>query len=464
MPPASSRDAELLGKSARKGSLIGPLEQPWPIEQGCLEPLSQPCSRLALAPFFDALRRTAQKEPGAITRVLHFGDSIIASDYISATVRRRLQREYGDSGHGFVLAARAWRWYDHRGVSLSSSSDWKPQSVLASRLKDRLLGLGGVSFISAAEGSEVTIGTAVEGKMGRAASRVELQYLAQPGGGALQVQLNGVEQPTLSTQADLLAARVERWTLPDGPAQLKLRTLGDGPVRLFGVVLERDVPGVVYDSLGIVGGSISSLKKIQRAHWLEALRQRQPSLLIFHYGANESLTYNDASPRVMREYERNLSTFLSMLRASLPDTSLLVMGPLDAAQREGEHLVSRPSISRMRDAQRRAALASGAAFWDTCEVMGGEGAMPRWVRAKLGSSDMVHPSWQGAVFLGNELARSLITTYAAADHGSPHPVLPDELGPRARRFEGMARVKLAEAPGSPAEHLSATPLPAEGGP
>ena len=41
-----------------------------------------------------------------------------------------------------------------------------------------------------------------------------------------------------------------RSTSPTARAQLTIRTWGDGDVRLFGVALERDVPGVVYDALG----------------------------------------------------------------------------------------------------------------------------------------------------------------------------------------------------------------------
>ena len=52
----------------------------------------------ALDAFFARLRDTDDKKPGAVTRILHYGDSTIASDYVSGTVRRRLQTRFGDMG------------------------------------------------------------------------------------------------------------------------------------------------------------------------------------------------------------------------------------------------------------------------------------------------------------------------------------------------------------------------------
>ena len=64
----------------------------------------------ALDAFFTRLGRTDRREPGAVTRILHYGDSTVASDYISGTARRRLQARFGDAGHGFILIANPWQW------------------------------------------------------------------------------------------------------------------------------------------------------------------------------------------------------------------------------------------------------------------------------------------------------------------------------------------------------------------
>src|SRR5437870_4214289 len=49
--------------------------------------------------FYASLSRTEAKQPGAITRVTHYGDSPITNDGITGTVRLLLQQRFGDAGH-----------------------------------------------------------------------------------------------------------------------------------------------------------------------------------------------------------------------------------------------------------------------------------------------------------------------------------------------------------------------------
>ena len=60
----------------------------------------------ALAPFYEKLKRVALAEDKTIARIAHYGDSTIAADGITQTLRRRLQGKYGDAGHGYLLMAR----------------------------------------------------------------------------------------------------------------------------------------------------------------------------------------------------------------------------------------------------------------------------------------------------------------------------------------------------------------------
>jgi hypothetical protein len=61
---------------------------------------------------------------GEGVRVVHYGDSPTTADLITADVRVLLQKQFGDAGTGFVLIARPWAWYNHRGVDMDSSN-WK---------------------------------------------------------------------------------------------------------------------------------------------------------------------------------------------------------------------------------------------------------------------------------------------------------------------------------------------------
>src|SRR5438477_3135565 len=79
--------------------------------------------------FYQALWRTENRETGAVTRIVHYGDSPTTADLITGDVRAILQQRYGDAGHGFILVSKPWAWYRHKDVVLFASG-W--QAVPAS--------------------------------------------------------------------------------------------------------------------------------------------------------------------------------------------------------------------------------------------------------------------------------------------------------------------------------------------
>src|SRR5215467_10248515 len=107
-------------------------------------------------------------------RILHYGDSPTTGDLITADARAMLQKEFGDAGSGFVLIARPWAWYNHRGVEMDASSHWKIDIAGIAQLKDGMHGLGGVSFLGSA-------GAAAHWRLRNGQhALVEIAYLIQP--------------------------------------------------------------------------------------------------------------------------------------------------------------------------------------------------------------------------------------------------------------------------------------------
>jgi lysophospholipase L1-like esterase len=145
---------------------------------------------------------------------------------------------------------------------------------------------------------------------------------------------------------------------------------------------------------------------------------RKPALVVVQYGTNES----DLWKIDWDEYEKNLGEVLDMIKAAASGASVLVMAPMDRAERgAGGVLQTKPVVLKLREVQHRVALAKGLAFWDTFTAMGGEGSMAKWVKSEpqLGGGDLTHPTPAGAEVLGNLFAKALITGYDA--HASQHP-------------------------------------------
>jgi len=378
----------------------------------------------ALDGFYASLAKTIAKEPGAVTRILHYGDSVITGDLVSGTMRRLEQAKFGDSGHGFILLANPWEWYFHNDVSHSASEGWAESRITGPLATDGLYGLGGVSFHTA-DVASAWFSTKKQGDYGRNVSRFDVYYLEQPWGGDVSLAVPGRPAEKLSTRGPKKVARVHSVSLPDGPGQLSIRTWGDGDVRMFGVALERDLPGVVYDALGANGARIRLWDAMSEAHWAEELALRAPALVVLQYGTNES---EDDDFR-LETYETALDRTLTKLMKAAPGTSVLIVAPLDRAERgEGGKLRTKAVIFKLVDAQKRAAAEHGAGFWNTFLAMGGEGSMAKWVHAKpqLGSWDFTHPTPLGAEAIAKLLFHALNAGYASFASAHPGaPKLPD---------------------------------------
>lgn len=360
--------------------------------------------------FFLRLAHTEDKEAGAVTRILHYGDSMIASDYVSGTVRRRLQARFGDAGHGFILIANPWDWYFHNDIRHGSNGDWTASRITGPWTSDGLYGLGGVSF-SSYGGAAAWFGTVSQGDFGRRASGLDLYYLEQPGGGDVEVRVHNGPTVRFSTQGETKVSRMRPIRFTDGEAIVAVRAMGRGPVRLFGIALEREGPGVVYDALGLHAARAAHWKQQNRDHWKEQFALRDPALVILQYGTNES----DQGSLDREAYGRSLANLLDELRELAGGASILVVAPLDRAGRRDGRLTSKQVILDLVAIQRRTALERGVPFWNTFEAMGGEGSMGRWWRAKpqLGGDDWTHPTPRGAEVIGDLLSDAILRAFGA---------------------------------------------------
>ena len=86
---------------------------------------------------------------------MHFGDSLIAGDYVTQTVRRLLQKKFGDAGAGFVLAGKGSSWYRRDHVKLQVSGEWRAARFTNPPIDDGAYGLGGVTFST--RGADATV-------------------------------------------------------------------------------------------------------------------------------------------------------------------------------------------------------------------------------------------------------------------------------------------------------------------
>jgi len=362
-----------------------------------------------MRPFYDALEKTARGEQGAITRVGHYGDSSIATDLITSTIRENLQARFGDAGHGFVLAAKGYIPYQHFGIRQSSNPDaWDVREVVRRQDRTGRYGYGGVQA-RARRGAWARVGTARRGDVGTKASRFDIYYEQRPRGGEFSVLLDGEEQATVSTKAEAPGNGVYSVNAPDGPHHIELRYTRGGPVSLYGVAVERDGPGVVYDSLGLVGARANRLLNYDEAHIKSQLELRGVNLIVLGFGGNEA-----SDERTEEAFYSDYVEVLRHMRQGREDLGCLVFAPLDQARRRRGRIRTLPTIPLIVEAQRRAAFDSGCAFYDTWQAMGGENAMRQWSKARprLAMGDLRHATPAGYEIIGNMFYKALLAGFA----------------------------------------------------
>jgi len=101
---------------------------------------------------------------------------------------------------------------------------------------------------------------------------------------------------------------------------------------------------------------------------------------------------------------------VNRLRRALPNVSLLLMSPMDRAERvAGGDIVTLATIPKLVAIQERVARDTGCAFFNTFEAMGGSGTMARWYEThpRMVAADFIHPSPAGAKLVGNLLYQAI---------------------------------------------------------
>lgn len=351
--------------------------------------------------FFERLE--AVRRGSGVVRISHFGDSPLTGDLISGEARSRLQAAFGSAGHGFVLAGRPWGWYGHRGLTIASSG-WRFLSPLFSSGNGGHCGLAGVAFAGAGPAARTVLRLEKE-----TFTRLQVTYLVRPGGGRFLLQVDDGRPEEVPTAGDRRATgSLDRVVAP--ARSVALWPKGDGEVVLYGVVLEREGPGVVYDALGANGASVHFLSLLDPSGWESALSLRGSDLVVIGLGTNESGYAGIPGPR----YEREYAAVVGRVRRALPLASVLLMAPMDRGTRgETGEVVTMPSVPRIVEAQRRVARESGCAFFDTFAAMGGEGTMGRWfaTEPRLVTGDFTHTTRTGSDRVARIFVGALTRTY-----------------------------------------------------
>lgn len=381
--------------------------------------------------LFAAWDAAERREPAGRALMLFFGDSHTAGDSMTSRLRTTLQAKFGDAGRGLVAAGRPKaRHYYQRDVKYGASGTWR--AAVGGKSGDlEPFGVGGLRVFGTQKGAQLWVETCADCATGGKVAQFEILYMAAPEHGTLRYRVDDQPwQQVVTRTAPIEPPHPARLVIPvaDGPHKLTLEHGGGGQIDLFGVALERGLPGVIVDSLGVVGRRLGSLRSWDWSIIGDQLATRDPRLVVLQYGTNEA----DDPDLDLEAMARYFDETILRIRAAAPTASILILGPPDMGAREGGRGCDRikpnrdgsimaecewrtPAVlANIISVEHAAAARNKVAFFDSLSAMGGPDRMHAWVvnEPKTAYKDHVHFTDLGYQLWADALSSALLADYA----------------------------------------------------
>jgi len=260
--------------------------------------------------------------------ILQIGDSHTAADYFTGELRQKLQARYGNGGVGYLDAGKPHIGVRSGAMKITASPGWTYHAIQRS---DNIaeFWLSGFNALATASGEALTFASDTPVPF----DSIEIEALRQPGGGAIDISLDGA----IKSSADLGGNAVEPVVLrlrPDGAAsdrvrQIEIRSRGTGVVSIASIGVYQKQAGVSYNNIGYPGATIDLVNKFDEKLMADGLRRLDPQIVVLVFGTNEASKPNLDAAR----YERNYEKAVARIQAALPNAQIVLVGPPDGAER-----------------------------------------------------------------------------------------------------------------------------------
>lgn len=371
-----------------------------------------------LAHFFQKLKL---QQP---TRIMHYGDSQLEGDRITANFRDKLQNKFGGSGLGLRPAVQP---YDFVFSAVQTNSDnWTRYPIYgnvdSTVMHSRYGVMGAFSrfapivpdtlpFIkSSLYEADFSISKSnISFRKNREYKRMRLFYGNARSPVTMRMFVN--EELVFS---DILQAHLDydvvSCILPASTDNVTLKFSGYDSPDIYGIELS-DTVGVTVDNIALRGSSGTIFTQSDFEHSTKMYRDLNPGLFILQFGGNVMPYIKDQ--KAIDNYGRWFANQIKRLKRSCPNAAVIVIGPSDMSTKEKDKYVTYELLPAVVDALKEAAISTGSGYWDMYQAMGGYNSMPSWVNAnpELARPDYVHFSSRGSKLISNMFYNAFILEY-----------------------------------------------------
>ncbi|MBA3971100.1 MAG: hypothetical protein H0X46_02980 [Bacteroidetes bacterium] len=363
----------------------------------------------SLSFFYEKLYQLEQKK---LTRVniAHIGDSHIQADLFSGSVRQKMQLKFGNAGRGFIFPYRAAKSNEPQSYKTITNVTWDAKRNVFYD-KPLPIGVGGFTIETSDSLAEINLMVKDQPKLDYRFTKFTLFHEKGQSNfditicDDLNCELGKISSTNKSTNPFVSELKFEK---PMRQVYLRNKnadTAHQRSTRLYGMLLENDSSGVLYNMVGVNGAEYRHY--VMSKYFIQQLSYLSSDLIILSLGTNEAFSTGFDKDIFMR----SVDSLVTSMRLSNPNASILISTPPDSFRKSRKGRVKNPDMKLARESLVAYCIQHNLAYWDLYEIMGGYGSMAKWYAVNLSAKDRVHFSGKGYQIQGDLLYNALMQGY-----------------------------------------------------
>jgi lysophospholipase L1-like esterase len=359
---------------------------------------------LTLIPFFDKLWQLEQANDRKVV-IIHLGDSHLQADHFPGVLRVNFQKQFGNAGRGLVAPFKVGRTNEPSTYKSSSNTRWHSRRIVNE--KDSLpIGISGITLKNDDFKSNLKLTTFNKDGLDYSFSKITLFHQK----GIKNYSFNVCDslscfQATIDSKSDTLNEFSTIHIKPSNCIIFNINepdTLIRKTAQIYGILLENEKPGILYNMIGINGAEYRHYNK--NTKMLDQMALLNADLIIVSLGTNEAY-----APRYNNDvFYQQVDSLISNLKIKNPEATIIITTPGDSNKKRK---YKNPNNLKATNTLINYCKQHQLVYWNWYRIMGGAGVINKWALKGLTSKDKLHLSRKGYEIQGALLHTAILQAY-----------------------------------------------------
>ncbi len=359
--------------------------------------------------FYKKMYELQETKKGRVD-IVHIGDSHLQADLLSGTIRQKLQLKFGNAGRGLIFPYHVAKSNEPTTYKTTTNTVWDAKRNV---FYENPLPIGVSGFTIETKDLWAEINLTVKDQPGLGYSFTKFTLFQEKGLHNYDITIcdavnceKGIFK-SIDTASNAFISEL-KFDKPINQIILRNKdtdTLNQRTTRIYGMMLENDSSGILYDMIGVNGAEYRHYVKSK--YFMEQFSYLNADLVIVSLGTNEA--FSAGFDKAL--FYRYIDTLITNIKIASPNASILLTTPADSFRKSRKGRVKNPDMKDARLTVINYCLHHNLPYWDLYEIMGGYGSMAKWYTAKLSAKDRVHFSGRGYQIQGDLFYKALMNGF-----------------------------------------------------